>query len=204
MSTDKIESMGRKRTDLKERVLSAAGRLFYQQGFPNTGISQIVSEANTNKASFYLYYNSKNDLGRDYITRSNRALIRQSVSIMRKSKNAKHFFFLWIGLLKRNVRNNSGFNGCPLANYYSQLENSRKEDREFVHRLMMRWISVLTCYFERERESGRLHKDLPTSALARMTYSIHQGAMISWKLTGNVKMVDDAYVTLCRMLNEKI
>ena len=194
--------MGRNRSDVKERIQKTAGRLFYEQGFPNTGIAQIAAEANTNKVSFYNYFKSKDDLGRDYLQRWNRQLLRGAIRIMHKSKNPQHFISLWFGLLKRNALYQPEYNGCPIANYHSQLELSRKEERDYIHKMINRWLTLFSIYYKQERAAGKLFSSLSDSTLARISFSSHQGAMMAWKLTGDTKVFEDAIITLRRQLEK--
>ena len=55
--------MGRKGSNLtKKRIVSAAWRLFYEQGYENTTIDEIVEESCTSRGSFYHYFESKDAL----------------------------------------------------------------------------------------------------------------------------------------------
>lgn len=51
----------------RERILETASRLFYYQGYNNTGINQILDEAKVAKASLYQHFGSKDDLGIHYL-----------------------------------------------------------------------------------------------------------------------------------------
>lgn len=46
----------------KKKIVSAAWKLFYEQGYNGTTIDDIVSESGTSKGSFYHYFSSKDDL----------------------------------------------------------------------------------------------------------------------------------------------
>lgn len=46
----------------KSRIVSAAWQLFYQYGYNNTTIDDIVELSQTSKGSFYHYFGSKDDL----------------------------------------------------------------------------------------------------------------------------------------------
>jgi AcrR family transcriptional regulator len=46
----------------KSRIISAAWRLFYEQGYENTTIEDIVAESETSKGSFYHYFPGKDAL----------------------------------------------------------------------------------------------------------------------------------------------
>lgn len=55
--------MRRKSTqNTKKKIVSAAWRLFYEQGYDSTTVDDIVSESATSKGSFYHYFKSKDDL----------------------------------------------------------------------------------------------------------------------------------------------
>ncbi|WAC12987.1 TetR/AcrR family transcriptional regulator [Dyadobacter pollutisoli] len=55
------------KTGPRERILETASRLFYSQGYNNTGINQILAEANVAKASLYQHFGSKDELGVFYL-----------------------------------------------------------------------------------------------------------------------------------------
>ena len=46
----------------KKKIVSAAWKLFYEQGYNGTTIDDIVAESGTSKGSFYHYFNGKDDL----------------------------------------------------------------------------------------------------------------------------------------------
>lgn len=61
------------RVGARERILDAAGRLFYQYGFAAVGIDRIIAEAGVAKASLYAHFASKDDLVVAYLERSDAA-----------------------------------------------------------------------------------------------------------------------------------
>lgn len=46
----------------KGRIISAAWKLFYEQGYDDTTIDEIIAESGTSKGSFYHYFNGKDAL----------------------------------------------------------------------------------------------------------------------------------------------
>ena len=49
--------MARKNSrNTKGRIVSAAWKLFYDQGYENTSVEEIIAESGTSKGSFYLYF----------------------------------------------------------------------------------------------------------------------------------------------------
>lgn len=52
-----------------DKILDTAERLFYEQGYNNTGINQVIEEADIAKASLYKHFESKTDLLVAYLQR---------------------------------------------------------------------------------------------------------------------------------------
>ncbi|MBS5151121.1 MAG: helix-turn-helix domain-containing protein [Butyricicoccus pullicaecorum] len=52
----------RKSRNTKGRIVSAAWRLFYDQGYDNTTVDEIILESGTSKGSFYHYFEGKDAL----------------------------------------------------------------------------------------------------------------------------------------------
>lgn len=58
-----MQKMPRKNTrNTKGRIISAAWRLFYEQGYEETTVEDIVFESETSKGSFYHYFDGKDAL----------------------------------------------------------------------------------------------------------------------------------------------
>lgn len=56
-----------KGSTIKSRILDAASRLFYEQGYSLTGINQIIEEADIAKSSLYSHFPSKRAILSAYI-----------------------------------------------------------------------------------------------------------------------------------------
>ena len=54
--------MKKKSRNTKGKIVSAAWKLFYQQGYDETTIEEIVEESGTSRGSFYHYFEGKDAL----------------------------------------------------------------------------------------------------------------------------------------------
>ena len=182
--------MGRKKTDLKQRILAHANRLFYYQGYTNTGINQIVQEAGTNKPGLYSYFEGKDDLARQYLENRHRNILDQVIAYEEASDSVEDFFRRWMLGVKEMVQSGT-YNGCAVANFASQTDTREAEMRAFVTKLGRRWHTRLVAYLRAEIRSGRFQSHLSADALARQMLVANEGAIAMWKITGEARYFDE-------------
>ncbi|MGZ9810639.1 TetR/AcrR family transcriptional regulator [Pseudoroseicyclus sp. H15] len=65
---------GRSAASQRERILCAAGFLFYQHGYRAVGIDRVIAEAGVAKATFYKHFSAKNALIIAWIERAEATL----------------------------------------------------------------------------------------------------------------------------------
>lgn len=54
--------MTKKKTTTKSKIVSAAWKLFYEQGYDHTTVDEIIKASGTSKGTFYHYFNGKDGL----------------------------------------------------------------------------------------------------------------------------------------------
>ena len=54
--------MAKKNSNIKKKIVSSAWRLFYEQGYDDTTIDDIIEESHTSRGSFYHYFEGKDAL----------------------------------------------------------------------------------------------------------------------------------------------
>ncbi|MEM8620585.1 MAG: TetR/AcrR family transcriptional regulator [Actinomycetota bacterium] len=64
------------RAGARERILTTAGSLFYNEGFGAVGIDRIIAEAGVAKATLYHHFASKDDLIVAYLEQANHSFWR--------------------------------------------------------------------------------------------------------------------------------
>ncbi len=104
-----------RKPNARERILETAGKLFQERGYSEVGINEIISTADTAKASFYQHFSSKEMLCEAWLEavhdnsdESRKNLIDCSLSPEKKID--QHFEDLETFLIK------SKFRGCPYSN----------------------------------------------------------------------------------------
>jgi AcrR family transcriptional regulator len=134
----------------KERLLETASKLFYTQGYNETGINQILEEANVAKASLYLHFGSKEDLGVEYIKGVREEWFSSLNNFIYAKRKPKEQILAIFDFLDINMKKNS-FQGCRFLNLLTEIDNkSNKIQNQVVeHKAKLRMLfSSLTSQIE--------------------------------------------------------
>ena len=109
----------------RERLLEAALRLFYDQGYTATGINQIIAEAGVAKASLYDHFPSKEALAEAYLE-AQLARWRAGIAVVLagadspRARIAALFDFLALAL-ERGLNGGQPFRGCAFLNLATEF-----------------------------------------------------------------------------------
>jgi len=182
----------RKVKGARERILEKAQDLFYVQGFRNTGINQIISESGTAKASFYQYFKSKDDLALSYLKYYEDRIVNAMHRLMEKHDSMAGFFRAWTRVLNRDIKYMKSFNGCPFANFASQLDQDDKGPiADQVQIIIGRMYDHFEDYFNKCIKRGDLSGKQEARLLAKRILHIYQGGMMMAKISGDLSYVKD-------------
>jgi len=122
-------------TGVKDRILETASRLFYDQGYNQTGINQIIDEADIARASLYHHFPSKTDLLLAYLDRTHE---------------------LWFGELEIFMRPIAGTRDKLLALFDFRVRRQLKLKYKGCH---FNKIVAETCEDQEVFDRVRAHKD---------------------------------------------
>jgi AcrR family transcriptional regulator len=106
-------------------------RLFFSQGYAQTGINQLIDESSVAKRTFYHHFASKQDLGAAYLDfASDQWLqgLRSSVQGRRSPAGIARGLFEHMERFARDTR----FRGCGILNMAAEFADAEHELRERV------------------------------------------------------------------------
>lgn len=175
----------------REKILRTAVRLFYRQGFPNTGINQIIEESGVAKASFYQWYPSKDDLARAYLDYYGDLLTSRLERLLDRSADIDEFAVRWAAILRRDVRSQGRYNGCPFLNFAAQISAGHEGLDEMPGAIIENWIHLVDRRLTRAVSKGQLPASLDTRLLARRLIHAFSGAHAMWRLTHDPSCIYD-------------
>lgn len=101
---------------VRDRIMQAASELFYARGIHAVGVDAIVSEAGTNKMSFYRSFASKDELVAEYLrTEEREGWHCWDATVAEHAGNPRAQLEALFDVLVSNTYP-KGARGCPLAN----------------------------------------------------------------------------------------
>jgi AcrR family transcriptional regulator len=189
------ESIEKDGTPPRERILAAAGALFYRHGIRAVGVEAIAEAARTNKMTLYRHFASKDELVAEYLRQS----AQMADSCWARFAQAHPGdpaaqLRAWLEEMAAHVASNDE-RGCPLVNAAVELPEKGHPARRVIeeHKIAQRVRLVALC--------GAAGLDEPES-LADELYLLLEGARVTAQsvdsagLGARLKRMSEAVIAL--------
>jgi AcrR family transcriptional regulator len=174
---------------IRQTIVDTAGRLFYKQGYVNTGINQIIEESGVVKSSLYASFRSKEEILMEYLITAGEATDESMLSAAMKHTKPEDQVLAIFDQLIRIVQTDDYY-GCAFLNIISEIP----KDNEVVTKQIKKQKTGLRNLF------ARLLEPVGKKELANEIYTLFDGAMIANKVHGELWPVTSARKTVERLL----
>jgi AcrR family transcriptional regulator len=159
------------RSSARERLLSAASDLFYQEGVHTVGVDRIVERAGVAKATLYKLFGSKDGLVRAYLTaRHDRTCERMTQELTSRFRTPRERL-LGVFEVQGLSFSEPGFRGCAFVG--ANAESTPGTSLEDVTDDYRNWIRSL--FLDLANEAGAPDPE----QLAQQLVLVYDGAGIS-------------------------
>lgn len=136
-------------SEVRQRILDTASKLFYEEGIQNVGVDRIVSESSVAKMSLYKYFRSKDELIVEFLRYAHDRWKDWFVEAVEKyHRSLNHRILACFYALDEWIHIND-FRGCPFINSVVELANDRHpggavayEHRTFIRSYFAEQISL--------------------------------------------------------------
>jgi AcrR family transcriptional regulator len=163
---------GAKEQPPRERILAAAGDLFYRQGIRAVSVEAIAEAAGTNKMTLYRHFESKDALVAEYLRRAaSEADSHYAEFEARHPADPRAQLVGWLNDMADAVASTDD-RGCPLANAAVELPDKRHPARCVIEQFKLKARKRLAALC---RAAGLRDPDL----LADELYLLLEGARVS-------------------------
>ncbi|TGK37582.1 TetR/AcrR family transcriptional regulator [Leptospira gomenensis] len=166
-----------------DRLMTSALDLFYHRGYAGTSTNQLIEDSGTHKASFYRYFQSKEEIALEYLKLQGENFENNLRRMMERSDSWKQFLHTWNLLLLKQVKSGK-FLGCPIARFLNSVEEHNEDFELVADRILQGWTQALVSYFESERQKGNLDPSVNCNAAARRILKLFQGSAQLFRITG--------------------
>jgi TetR/AcrR family transcriptional repressor of nem operon len=171
----------------RKKILEVGSRIIHQKGFNNTGIQEILNEADVPKGSFYFYFKSKEDFGLALIDEFDSLVGGHLASILAIDtlsplERLKSFF----SFFRNFFQEENCTRGCPIGNLSQELSDINEIIRKRLDESFNKLGSLIeTCLYE-AREKGDFQNDIPVPEIASYIINSWEGALLRMKVSKNI------------------
>lgn len=157
--------------------METARELFFEQGYAQTGIAQILKVSGVNSGSLYHFFPSKEDL-LAAVLENYKALLEPRVlapAFKRISDPIERVFAVLDGY-RRLLQATDFALGCPIGNLALEISNGHPQIRKLVVGNFDAWTRAVSQLIL--DAAGRLPADVDPAALARHVLATMEGAVM--------------------------
>lgn len=171
--------------------MESARELFFEQGYAQTGIAQILKVSGVNSGSLYHFFPSKEDL-LAAVLENYTALLEPRVlapAFKRISDPIERVFAVLDGY-RRLLQVTDFALGCPIGNLALEISNSHPQIRKLVVENFDAWTGAVSQLIS--EAAGRLPSDVDPAALARHVLATMEGAVMLARAYRSFEAFDQA------------
>ncbi|HVI44206.1 MAG TPA: TetR/AcrR family transcriptional regulator [Chitinophaga sp.] len=179
---------------VRDRILNVATDLFYRQGYNQTGINQIIAEADIAIGSLYNHFPSKGDLLVAYLEKQEEEWFAafEHFSKGANTPREKIFRFIDFRIEQQQV---SAFCGCPFIKIVAELGQDDDKIHKLVEAHKDKQRVMLQSWFKQLDYEG-----IDKKLLADNLFLMVEGATISTTISRNTQALESVKKFLRKLL----
>jgi len=182
-----------RKTTTRERLITAAAELFRRQGYAQTGVNQIIQEANATSGSFYHFFPAKEDLLLavvDHIAE----IFEGGIFSPTNDPDPIRGVFSILDLYRKQI-NDGGFSfGSPMASLSAEVSENHPEVRARLAEIFASWSGRIEELLQ--SAGNRLPPSLDRASLAQLIVCTMEGAVLGARLNRSLAPFDAAIAQL--------
>ena len=185
----------RKGEQTKARLISTTIDLVQRQGFGETGLSQILSQSDTNRGSLYFHFpGGKHELVLEALRAATQRWRDSLQAILKESDNAPATLRSACDVLGQRLERSGWQKGCPVATVTLELAATDDAVREICAEHFRLWEDFLAEVFLRDGATPEEAAKLASFALAAI-----EGALVLARAYESTAPLDNAAELLGRL-----
>jgi len=184
---------------VKDKILAAASRLFFEQGYNLTGINQVIEEAGIARGSLYNHFGSKTDLLLAYLDEAQQERYTETVAyVATVTDPRKKLLSLFDYRLQRQQR--IGYKGCQFVKICAEVDKGDTAVFELVDAHKERLKGFIGELVRGLNRTGEQQQALPDELFTDMVFLLLEGSTTTVAFTRNGKNLKNARKIVEKML----
>lgn len=182
-------------SETRQRILEAAMRLFYEQGYGATGIATILREADVHPGSLYHAFPNKEALLLGVLKEYQR-MLRPVVMdpIERDEPDPIERIFALMRWYRGGMEMTGCRQGCPIGNLALEVSDTNPEARVEIDRNFEGWADSILAWLE--QAGDRLPIGCDRRALSRFVLTVMEGGLMQARARDSIEPFDQSVAQL--------
>lgn len=195
---------GRHRSFDKEQALEKAMLVFWKNGYPGTSLTDLTTAMSINKPSLYAAFGNKEKLFNQtlafYLTKHGRYhsenLLVCELSLKERLKN-------YLVSIAKMLTDEGSPKGCFICLSTSEIAGSSlpESSADEVKEVNQQTLLFLTDFFEKEKQSNNLHKNINAEVIANYLLTLQFGLAVSARNGSGMAELNNTIILAIDMVN---
>jgi TetR/AcrR family transcriptional repressor of nem operon len=187
----------RKGRQTRQRIVSAAADLIFEQGVAHTTIEDVRAAADVSSSQLYHYFDDKPALVRAVIEHQADTIVGGQETFDLSNLDGLRAWRDWV-IEHQQALNCSG--GCPIGSLGSELAETDPEARAQVADGFKRWEAAIQSGLREMHARGRLTPDTDPDALALALLAALQGGLLLTQIERDTKPLEAALDAMLELI----
>ncbi len=177
-SADKI-NYSKAKSDKYHRILEAAIKVFAEQGFFHSTVSQIAKEAGVADGTIYLYFKNKDDILLQFFNYKTKQVFSQFREAVNRADNAKDKLRNLIRCHLREFQRDRN-----MAVVFQAEARQGRQFEKYIKELSKMYLDLIGEVVEMGQEEGAMRKELYLSLVKRFILGAVDEVINTWVSAG--------------------
>jgi TetR/AcrR family transcriptional repressor of lmrAB and yxaGH operons len=184
-------------TDARARAIRTAGRLFQEQGYAATGLTEIIERSGAPKGSFYFHFSGgKEQLAVEALTAAGEAVAAALRDLAARSPDPARLVRGHVALQERMLEGSGYRQGCPIATVTLEMASESEPIRTAAASAFATWTGILAEYL-----TGHGYRPAEAARLAEHVIATVEGALLLARAQRSTKPLRNAARCLTALLD---
>ena len=179
----------------KDKIMEAATELFHIYGYDGTSIDMLIKKAGVSKSNFYYYFEAKEELGLEILTKLADSQVSEFSKIMQTDLNpVEQLLECYKRLVSshRDLLSQPIYPGSFFGNMALEQSSINEKFRFVLDKYFRECETLLEGHLRKGVEQGCFNEDIDPPALATLIVCQFEGAILMAKTKKSMYPIEEA------------